>query len=158
MNNSIKHPSALAAHVDAVNRANFEANRLTPILSNVFAPFVGKKVLKKEGGLLETVKKAVPAFPSTVHLQVFRDTSEYQLRFSVKTCEMYGEHSCIYAESYVWVGNLAHGVLEKLTDSPVHRTDYTVEGVFNARKLAEETRAAAQKAEAACQPFGLYDR
>ena len=158
-----KHTSALAAKVAAVNAANAHANYLAPLLAAALAPFMGQQIDKVEGGLLQKVKRALPVLvldANSPALQVYRDPSNYSLRFTVKTCELYGEHSCVYHEASVFVANLRGGVAEQWGDtSPaLLRTDHTEAEVFALRQALDDARKAFSAAECALYPFGSFDR
>ncbi len=159
MSTLTRHSHALAAKVAAVNAANAYANELRPLLVAALAPFMGCKVEKVDGGLLNKVVAALPFMPSTVSLSVYRHRSNYSLAWTVKTCELYGEHSCIYHETTVYVCDMENGVAKPLTGTVgTLRTDYTEAEIFELRKLASAAREAARNAESALFPFGEYDR
>ena len=158
-----KHTHALAAKVAAVNAANAHANYLAPLLTAALAPFMGQQVDKVGGGLLEKVKRALPILSVSVDspaLQVYRDPSNYSLRFTVKTCELYGEHSCVYHEAHLTLARLRNGVAEQWSDTPpaLLRTDYTEAEVLTLRKALDDARKAFSDAECALCPFGSFDR
>ncbi len=150
----MKHTTALAARVAAFNRANAEINRLAPLYRAAVAPFIGRKVITAAGEYTAAIRKVFPAHPS---VNVY---SPHKGCFTVKVCEAYGDHSCVYAEPYFYAFTVAHdGTAEALTHpfEPLE-TAFTVDGVTAARKAAEDARKAARQAENACGPFGLYDR
>ena len=155
-----KHTSLLAAKVAAVNAANDYANKLFPLLSAALAPFMGEQVEKAAGGLLEKVKRALPVFPNTPALSVYRGGSGYSLTWNVKTCELYGEHGCAYHETPVFVANLRGGIAEKWDGVPFQplRTDYTDAEIFALRQANDAAKKAASAAAAALYPFGEWDR
>lgn len=151
----MKHTTALAARVAAFNRAHAEVNRLAPLYRAAVAPFIGRKVITAAGDYTAAIRKVFPAADPSV--QVY---SPHKGCFVVKTCEPYGDHTCVYAESYFYAFTVAHdGTAEPLAHpfEPL-RTDYTVDSVTAARKAAEAAREAARQAENACGPFGMYDR
>ncbi len=159
MSTLTKHASALAAKVAAVNAANAYANELRPALVAALVPFIGSKVLKVTGELLEKVKAALPDFSHTVSFSIYRHRSNYSLAWTVKTCELYGEHSCIYHETTVYVCDLDNGVAKPLTGTvSTFRTDYTEREVFDLRAACSAAKQAARTAESALFPFGEYDR
>ena len=151
---------ALEAKVGAVNRANDAANRWGPVLRESVRPFVGAQVVKKAGGLLDKVKKALPTLPNDAWLQVYRHVSDYSLAWTFKSCVMIGEtHGCLYHEVTVYVGKLSHGVLTELESSEFKgRTDYTVDEVLQKRAAYESAKKAADDARSNLHPFGEYDR
>lgn len=149
----------LVAKVKAVNRANEEASKMFPLLAESLKPFLGKQVIKKEGGLLEKVKKVLPALPNDVRLQVFRHTLSCSLAWTVKTCEMIGQtHTCLYHEVTVYVGELDRGVLVRFESHPFNgRTDYTAEEVESLRAQYAAAKKLADIARNNLHPFGEYD-
>lgn len=151
--------NALAAKVKAVNKANAEAAKLLPKLVEIFRPLVGQQVLKAAGGLLLKVEKVLPEFPDTHGLMVYRHSSNYNLAWTVKTCEnIEGTHGCLYHEVTIYVGNLNGCVLTDLNTTQMElRTDYTVEEIEAARKKYEEVRRIADEARSALYPFGEHD-
>lgn len=155
------HANALAAKVAAVNAANEAANELRPVLLATFAPFMGQKILKTDGTLLEKVRKIVPELPGTVALSVYRHSTSYSLVYYVKTCHGYGEHSCVYHEAAVYVGELDGATLKPLppvNPQPNFRTDYTEAEIFDLRQKCKAAKEAARAAESALFPFGEFDR
>lgn len=155
-----RHASALAAKVAAVNSANAYANEIFPLLVIALAPFVGQQVEKAAGGLLEKVKRVLPLFPNTVALSVYRNLSNYSLAWTVRTCAGYGEHSCVYHETTVYIAKLSGGVLEPWDGAPFEpfRTDYTEAEVLTLRAANEAAKRAASAAASALYPFGEWDR
>lgn len=155
-----KHTNALSAKVAAVNAANAYANEIFPVLSAALAPFMGQQVEKAAGGLLEKVKRALPIFTDSHALSVYRDGGGYSLRWTVKTCESYGEFSCVYHETPVFIANLRNGVAEKWNGAPFAtlRTDYTEAEVLELRAKNDAAKRAASAAASALYPFGEWDR
>lgn len=156
----MSHPSALAAKVAAVNNANRYANALHPLLTEALAPFIGCKVIKVDGSLLKTIQAALPTFPNTVPLSVYRGSSGYSLYWVVKTCEGIAPHGCVYHEVSVYVGKLNGQTLESWDGCKwePHRTDWTPDEVAELREKAEKAKRAASDAESAVHEFGMYDR
>lgn len=165
------HSSALAAKVAAVNRAHQMARELYPALVNAFKPFHGCKAIKTNGDLLASVEKTLPKLPGWGDTEnracVFRSrSSSYSLAYTVKASENYtrehGGESCQYHEVTLYVCDLDGQTAKPVTGGGEWvvnaRTDYTEAEVNQLRKTAEEARKAAQDAESACHPFGLYDR
>jgi hypothetical protein len=147
----------LRAKVAAVNRAHKYAIEIQPELIAIFAPFVGQKVMKI-GGLMEKFKKLLPEFPNTVPLSVYRHVSDYSLAWTVKTCESYGEHSCLYYEVTVYIGDLHHGVLTKVSNQSYEfRTDYTKQEIEEKRQQYQKAKRAADDARNNLYPFGESD-
>lgn len=148
----------LAAKVKAVNHAHAVANEWCPKLRAIFAQFVGKQIEKKDGPLLEKIKKLLPEFPSTPSLHIGRHYSNYSLAWTVKTSEMDTEHTCLYYETTFYVGDLDHGVLTKILDNECnYRTDYTAEEIAEKRREYNEAKRVADAARDALYPFGEMD-
>jgi hypothetical protein len=149
----------LEARVRGVNAANQYANDLHSRLVAVFRPFVGQKILTAPGDLLARIKRLVDALdlPSTPRLHVYRDRSDYCLRYVVKSCESDGKCGHYY-EASVSVGELDHGRLTSLIDAPQYRTDYVAAEVVAARETYKEAKRVADEARSALYPFGESDR
>lgn len=154
----------LEAKVRAVNKANAEANRLQPLFINAFRQFVGKKILT-HNGLAQKPKQVVenllPPFVAdgykTPH--VYRNPSNYVLRFDVKTCEQNGEHTCAYHEASFYVGELdGYDLKNVATEYIPLRADYTAEEVRQLRKNLDEAEQAQREAQSKLGPFGRYDQ
>lgn len=148
----------LEARVLAVNNANREAMRLYPILRAIFEPLVGQKLLKADGSFLAKIAKQLPIFSKTPKLSVYWHRES--LAWGVKACQTYMDPSwnegtmATYYEAQVNVGFLRQGILESIHDPEELRTDYTVEGVKQARKSYEIIKKAANDAYSALAPFG----
>ena len=170
MKNNTVYPSTLAARCAAQNIVNAEANRLSVLTILALTPFVGQKVIKTGGGLMEKVKAVLPSAIESV--QKWLSGSDYVLRFALKTHEVTaGRRNALgsgddyqiahYAEMTFDVGELGHGsdagVLVKLSGPTNYPTDHNPDKVFELRKLAETAKEAARNAESACYPFGLFD-
>lgn len=148
----------LAAKVKAVNRANGIAHELFPVLTAIFAPLVGKQIIKATGGLLAKYEKLLPEFPNTGYLRVYRHQSEYSLAWTVNTSEHDSINTVLYHEVTFYVGELRGGVLERLSPHPfVGRTDYTEHEIQEKRARYEAAKKAADEARSDLYPFGEYD-
>lgn len=149
----------LTAKVAAVNRANEYAARLYAVLAERFAPLVGQKILKVDGGLLGKYAGLVPELPSEPSIHVYRHSSDYSLAWTVKTCEFMPPHSCMYHEVTVYVGDLRGQTLEKMTLHPFSgRTDYSVEEIMGKRAAYESAKRVADELRGDLYPFGEYDQ
>lgn len=149
----------LEARVRGVNAANHFANLLYPKLLSVFGNFVGEKIEKVGGGLMQKVQNGINALglPNTVRLSVYRYASNYSLVYVVKTCETV-DGGAYYHETSVYVGDMNNGVLTKILPAPTFKTDYKAEDVKAARETYEAAKKAADAAQSALFPFGEYDR
>lgn len=158
------YDNPLAAKVAARNEVNALANASFAPAIEALQPFVGQKVCKVDGSLLEKVKKALPpaihANDAEVHTW-YSTGHGYSLVLNVKTCtsaRTNGNYQIAhYAETDLYLGHLQDGVLTGLYDAPSYRTDYSEEFVREARLEAERAKKAASEAESKIHYFGLYD-
>lgn len=149
-------PGDLASKVKAVNKANAYANQVHDILTEVFRPFVGQKIIKVDGDLMARVKDYVPPLQYDAGLRCWKKHSDYSLSWGVDANISYG-NGCEYSgEVVVYIGRLEGQTLVELTPNEKRRTDWTVEEVREKRKAYEELKAAADSAFNAISPFGLY--
>jgi len=160
--------SGLDAKVEAVNLANSEALWLQRTLKPVFANYLGKQVVKKDGGLLAKVASDVAMWTDGPHdrrVWFFPSVSRYSVSYTVKSCVSFGDHS-YYHEVPVYIGHLGHngeGIgaqrthLEKLADDLELRTDWTAEEVERNRRECREAEEAYRVAQHKCVAFGFYD-
>lgn len=156
--------SGLEAKVEAVNLANSEALWLQRTLKPVFANYLGKQVVKKDGSLLAKVASELGiVIPGRVWF--FPSSSHYSVQYTVKSCVSHGGHS-YYHEVPVYIGHLGHngeGIgaqrthLEKLADDLELRTDWTAEEVERNRRECREAEEAYRLAQHRIVPFGYYD-
>lgn len=150
--------TVLEVRVEGVNLANAEANRLRPLLVEAMRPFVGQKVIRQAGGLMDKVSKIVEPLLKTDdrRLHIYRSSSS--LMWYVKTCVNINGIA-YYHESPVYVGDLRGGILEKVIDDyePM-RTDFSAAEITEAREAYKLAKEAADKAQSKLFPFGEYDR
>ena len=157
----------LDAKVAAVNKANAEANRLQPLFVEAMRPFIGTKILT-HGGLARKpkaiIEKLMPPFVADGYKtpSVWRDSSNYSLRYSVKVCvNTASGNGCAYHEASFHVGDLDGYNLSAVPDAEAcgkaYRTDYTAEEVRQLRKALDESEKAFRAAQSALGPFGRYD-
>ena len=142
------------AKVEAVNLANGWANDFHGRLTDVVVPFLGKQVAKASGGLLEKVKKVLPALPSGSYLHL----TDYSLAWTFKSCVVV-RHGDIgvaqYYETTVYVGDLTNGVLTKLHEVRTDRkTDYCADVIYAQRAKVASLKAAYESASGELYPFG----
>ena len=148
----------LTCKVGAINRANAYGKELYALLTPIFAPLVGKQILKVDGSLLAKYAALVPKFDYSHALHVYRHTSDYSLAWTVKTCEPLPPTSCMYHEAVVYIGDLSGQTLEKLSIHPFDlRSDYTVEEILLKRLDFEKAKKVLDEARSALYPFGEYD-
>ncbi len=156
----------LEARVKAVNKANAYALELYNTLVPIFEPLVGTQILKVDGTLMQKVKNKLPELPNTAWLSVHRMSSSYSLTYVVKVTEYvkseiahHSDHH-ISSETYVQIGELKDGTLEKMAAAcnSRGRTDYTAEEVEAKRAAYVEAKKALDAAQSALCPFDQYDR
>ena len=160
--------SGLEAKVESVNLANREALWLQRTLKPVFASYLGKQVVKKDGGLLAKVASEVGVVtdgPTDRRVWFFPVTSRYSVQYTVKSCVTHGGRS-YYHEVPVYIGHL--GVngegfgaqrthLESLAEDLELRTDWTADEVESKRRECREAEEAFRVAQSGLIPFGFYD-
>jgi len=153
MNNPLK---VLEARVRAKNRCNLAANETFRILTDIFRPLVGCKVLKQSGEFLATVEKLLPDFPYSNDLHVYRYCIKYSLVWVAKSCEqVVNGSSCLYEESSTYVANLDGQVCGSLVDNHEdYRTDYSVDEIQELRLVCKAKKKEYDAAEEAVYPFG----
>lgn len=147
----------LEANVDAVNRAHAYANYIDPILRAIFEPFVGQKILKQDGTLMEKYRKLVPAFENTNSLCVFKRSTDYSLAWTVRTCSIYPEsshHSAFYYEITVYICDINGAVLSGMCATrPDAKADYKVEDIQKIRQEVKEAEKALDAIKRKLGPF-----
>lgn len=147
------YSTALAARCAAFNAAHAEINRLAPLYRAAFAKFHGQHVTTAGGDYLAKIRKTLP--PASPDVQIY---SPHVGCFVVKVWTSDG-HCAHYAEPYFYAFSKNHdGTTAPLAwEFEPYKTDYTPEGIAEARKAAEIAEKAAQDAKSACGPFGLHD-
>ena len=125
--------SDLELNVIAVNLVNKNANEWYEKLVPIFTPLVGKKVVKKDGSLIESVKKLLPTLPNTPGISVYHSPSKYSLIFTVKVC-VAKDNSCTYKKTTVYIGDITGDTLTQILKKYNHRSDYTVKEIEEAGK------------------------
>lgn len=148
----------LLARVQSINLANATAMEWYDKLAPIFEPWVGQPILKTHGGLLMKVEKRLPDLPYLAPgPHIYRDVSDYVLRYSVKVCMCVGGIGH-YHEASFNIGELAGAVLREMLPCPKYRTDYTVEEIIAKREAYKAAKRVADEALNALHPFGEYDR
>jgi hypothetical protein len=133
-------------------------------LREFFAPYVGCKIIKADGTLLKAIKDQMPEMPSTPRLHVYRNSSDYTLGWTVKTCVSDDRGHAQYYDITVYVGDMGNNfegkghLLAKLSSPFEARTDFTVEEVEGKRQRYKEVKKIADDAFSALHPFGENDR
>ena len=151
----------LAAKVAAVNAANAYAKELYPQLAEVMRAFVGKKIIKQDGGLTAAVLAALPKLPCNGRINVYcQSYRTYSLSWVVKTNETICEDRGVeYHETSVNIGRVSDHILTEIV-SGEHidnlRTDYTVAEIEGKQKTYHELKNKADEARGELYPFGEY--
>lgn len=169
-----KSDALLQARVIARNRAGEVANQLYPKLIDIFKEYIGKKVVKANGGLLQKICNKLPDFPrelvrnptTVVFTETYwREYSRNEILFKVNVSSVnvsavnvlaYDNSSKVCNEEVsIYICGLFDGFITHWGGPPNFRTDYNLDEV---KSLREEWRVAKQKAddaEKACWPFGV---
>lgn len=157
------YPNALAAKIAAQNEANKAAIELYSKAVEPLKAFVGQKILKVDGTLLEKVKKVLPELVNTNEFRAYYTTGGgYSLRIAITVnksspsrrsdCQL-----AQYQESSAYLAGLRDGVLVKLYDAPQLRADFTEEEILMARKDLEYAKKAMSVAQSKLCGFGEYE-
>lgn len=151
--------SPLEAKVSAVNKSRALGNKLFPILSAMFSPFVGQKVFKADGTLLKKHQDAVESLnlPYDSEINVYRHASDYNLAWTIQARVQDDKGSSRYDSITVYIGGISNGVLKEMCTEPNYKTNYTAEEVLEARENLKKAKAAVSQAEGKLYPFGEYD-
>lgn len=159
------HNSALAAKVAAQNEANQTVNTYAPMVIEALRPFVGQKVLKANGELLEKVKSKIPEMPNygnNKDVNCYASSGRgYSITINAKTCHGHPRKdytAAHYAEAMTWCAELSGGILTKLCNFQPLKTSWTEEEVTNARHALEKAKDEMSKAQSALGEFGTFDQ
>jgi hypothetical protein len=157
----------LTARVNARNRVNRVANEWNSKLVEAFAPFVGKKIKRQEGGLTKAAFVAVAALdlPDCAALRLRVRAEHYWLSCEVSvwenlpTADITGYRDGFTEKETISVGWIDSCVLTKLAEPKTdRRTDFTVAEIVEKRRKADELQRLAREAESNLYPFGDCDR
>jgi len=147
--------------VAAKNKCHTLANALTVELLAAMAPFVGKKVIKTDGSLLESVSKIVSPILDkyrTMGARVWKHSSSYSLAFGVSADAMIeGLGSTTNAECVVYIGKMDIQTMAALENACARPTDYSAEKVHNARIELAKAKAVVNRIENDLCGFGEWD-
>ena len=149
----------LEAKVTAANKTRTCAKAVFHLLAPIFLPFVGQKILKKEGGLLKKLYDMVEQLnlSSEQSLSIYRYSSSYSLAWTVQSCVIDEKGHARYDSVTVYIGKLDHGTLVEMEKPPSFKTDFTVEQVLKGREELKKAKELVSKAEEKIYPFGEYD-
>ncbi len=144
------------AKVNAVNHGNKMANEWYPAMVKALTPFVGCKVQKVDGTLLQKVKELLPSSYHDSLCRYFVSCTRYSIKLDIY-CYYENErgHSDT-VESTVYVGNLSNGVLTGFTDFEPRWTTFTVEAIKTLRQNAENAQKIADEAKSTI-PYEFRD-
>lgn len=156
------HPGPLAAKVAARNRANTLMLELAPKILAIMAGWAGRHVLNDDGTISKKLKNALPALPHDTSTKVFLKGDKYSLSLEITCTEHYERGSMFmgcHQKAWVYLTDVEGGNLKKCHDfqPQLFRTDFTVEGVEDARIKLQLKKAELKQAERALEEFGEND-
>lgn len=166
------HTSQLGAKVAARNRCNELVKLHAPLLANILAPLMGKKVVKtSSNGFVDKVKNLLPAdLPcnGSTHIWIRVDScyQGYNIKISFRVTESYenkefSKQGNETAESVIWIAETdASGVLIKFFPLSLDelKTDYKREEIAGIRAEYKRLQALADAEKSKLHYFGEYDR
>lgn len=152
-----RQAAILAAKVRGQNRVNEEANKYERELIEYFRRFVGRKIINNGGHLSARAKQFMPVKPPGL-FRCWQNGGGYSLTFEADVTEQAGEHNCIYAKAYLYVGKIENHILVSVNDPQERRTDHTVEEVQSLRQALRDARDAMHEAQSKLGNFGEYDQ
>lgn len=162
-----KHSNALAAKVAAVNLANAEANRLSPILTEFFRPYLGAKILKTDNTLLESIKKNLPEFPTWQKTERELESyltagAGYSLRLNIRATQAYtnyrGDYAEQSAEASVYICEIQNQIMGKLYPAHERRDNYSAEEIAELREQLEKAERVVSSLKSKLVEFGSYEQ
>lgn len=151
----------LEARVKAKNLVNAKANGIEPKLREIFAPYVGKKILKVDGSLVSEIAEKLKQFnyPAQNEFRFWHEKLSYSLVFTLSMSADIKDHgSHESADAKVNIGTMDGQILEKINELIFALpTNYSVKSIKNARERAREKEHELNliKSEYAC--FGEND-
>lgn len=151
----------LTYRVFAKNRANKLVNEIAPKSLAVLSKWIGKKVTKADGTLLQKIKDSLAPFQESQnnHCQVWYNASRAAIWLNVKTWETTPEGTAHYADTALCLAqlNFSTGVLESVAGFVPMTTDYSVEAIELARKKVQSAKENLRYAENELCGFGEWD-
>lgn len=157
----------LVAKVKAVNQANAYAPKLYAMMAEVFRPYVGMAILKKDGSFIKAIADKLPALPTKMpewgklnDVMVTRHTNNpYALVWHIQGSHQDTEAGgTLYHTTTVVVGAMNGQILQELHPPTDLRSDYTPEEIEAKRDAVKAARRALDIATSALYPFGENDR
>ncbi len=147
----------IRAKVQARNLSSRAVMETYNQLVEIFRPLVGQQITKKNGTLLEKIKKTLPELESGNRLSIYFDKSDYSLKWACKACVMIQDGcSCVYDEQDAYIGHLVEGVLGTIQEPEIYRTDWTVEEVTAKIEAVGQKERELREAKSALCGFDLY--
>lgn len=160
MNENSRH-DYLVAKVKARNILNSELKQRVPAMIEALKPFIGQKVQKVDGTLLQKVRDALPNIPNAVAFGGWYESRGYSIYARFETCVWEGlAHGCIYQEDSFCIGDVQDGILkaeQRVSELSFFRSDWTVEEVEKARENVRKAKEALSDAQRPLYHFGEYD-
>lgn len=155
----------LAARIEARNRAGEVANELFPKFLAIFKQLAGQKICKADGTFL---KKIVDQLPESSYpdkwpkptVMYYRNSSDYSVSFTIKTCASDNNGSCAYETVTVYICDLGNGIVQtngQWYDPPNFRTNYNAAEITRLRTVFLAKKAELDKARSDLFPFGETD-
>jgi hypothetical protein len=151
--------------VKAVNAASTEANRLMPILLEMFKPFIGQKVELASGGLIKKIKDKLPEMAHSNTLRALVRCDTYSITLSIYASSWAkdpeadprrGDDGQSFEDS-CYIAKTNDGILNELYDWKPLRTNYTVDEIVKKREAVDAAKRALDTARSALYPFGESD-
>ena len=149
----------LAARIRAQNAAGKRANELHPLLVLVFTPFVGRKVVKKDGTFVAALQKELKIFTGTYgSTYIYSRVTKHCVYFCVKV------HESVEAggrqkseECSCTVADIKDGMLKEFCKPCNYKTDHDYNDVVRMRSTHDKAKDALSEALNDLYPFGEYD-
>lgn len=152
MNNSLLSFDfqALSARCEALNALNVEINRLAPLYRELFSKYIGQKVTKADGSLLEKIKSNLPKsdfFAYCPHVGCFL----FRIRYGK---EGFGKHE----EHYFYAFEIRNGRCEQIRSEFVpFKTDWNPVEVMKLRTELDLKQSEIRKIESELGVFRNWE-
>lgn len=147
------------AKIAATNAANTAVLKYAPGMFETASEMVGTKILKVDGSLRKEAEESFDLPKSRHDLQVYRETSKYNLTFVFKACVSYknatGCDITEYSEQFLHIGSLFDGVLQDVSkfNPSEYKNDYDIEMVEEYLRQRDAAKVEYERAKSACGPF-----
>lgn len=156
----MKYNPTLEGKVAARNRVNREANERVAAMLVALLPFVGQKVCKVTGELLQKVNDSLPQVPNEPNLAIFYSTGHgYSITARFKVSEIVEGGRSVYMEELVYLAELSNGILTKVLEFEPRTYNFTAQYVNDARKEIQDAENALTQARHKIErnEFGRHD-